>query len=185
MKKKSAFFTFICSFLPGAAEMYLGFMKNGFSIMALFFLSFIVPSVLRTSDVFILIAVLLWFFSFFHARNLAAWDQETLRTMEDKFIWEEYWTGKPLRIPDRIVRTWGAGILIVYGVVALWQSLTAFIYQLLPEWIFEWVAPLLDQIPQMVVAVLIIAIGLRLIRGKKEAIELVQKEIDETDRTAV
>ena len=40
-KKKSRFLTFIFSFLPGAAEMYMGFMKNGFSLMMIFFLSFI------------------------------------------------------------------------------------------------------------------------------------------------
>ena len=39
-KKKSRFLTFIFSFLPGAAEMYMGFMKNGFSLMMIFFLSF-------------------------------------------------------------------------------------------------------------------------------------------------
>ena len=37
--KKNNFFTFIFSFLPGAAEMYMGFMKNGFSILAIFFIA--------------------------------------------------------------------------------------------------------------------------------------------------
>ncbi len=36
--KKSRFFTFIFSFCPGAAEMYMGFMKNGVTLMAIFFL---------------------------------------------------------------------------------------------------------------------------------------------------
>ena len=44
-KKKNKFFTFIFSLLPGAAEMYMGFMKNGLSMMVMFFISF-VPMIL-------------------------------------------------------------------------------------------------------------------------------------------
>lgn len=178
-KKRNALFTFIWSFMPGAAEMYLGFMKNGLSIMGLFFICFIVPSVLRSSDVFILFAVLVWFFAFFHARNLAACDQETLQTLEDRYIWEEYGNDRPIRISDGVMRTWGAGILIVFGVVMLWQSLVDFLYQLLPEWILRWVSPFIDQVPQVVIALLIIAIGLRLIRGKRAAIEVMEDDEQE------
>lgn len=35
-KKKNAFMTFVFSFIPGCAEMYWGFMKNGVSLLALF-----------------------------------------------------------------------------------------------------------------------------------------------------
>lgn len=172
--KKNRLFTFIFSFMPGAAEMYMGFMKNGASMMALFFLSFIVPSLLRTSDVFILFAGLIWAFAFFHALNLAACDQEFLQTLEDRCIWEEYGWGKPVHIPDGILRTWGAGCLILLGCVMLWESLTDFVYRAMPEWMLEWLSPLLDQIPQVVIALFIIAVGLRLIRGKKAEIEMIE-----------
>ena len=170
-RRRSGFFTFIFSLMPGAAEMYMGFMKNGMSIMGLFFLSFIVPSVLRTSDVFILFAGLIWFFAFLHARNLASCDNETLQTIEDRFVWEEYLNGHSFHIPDRILRTWGAGILILYGVLMLWDSFTNLILCILPEWMLRVVEPVVNQVPQAAVALLIITIGLRLIRGKKEAIE--------------
>ena len=35
--KKNGFWTFCFSLLPGAGEMYLGFMKMGISLMAIFF----------------------------------------------------------------------------------------------------------------------------------------------------
>ena len=41
-KKKSGFWTFVFSLLPGAAEMYMGFMKMGISLMGLFFGLFII-----------------------------------------------------------------------------------------------------------------------------------------------
>ena len=37
-KKKNRFLTFCFSMLPGAAEMYMGFMKTGVSLMSLFML---------------------------------------------------------------------------------------------------------------------------------------------------
>ena len=37
IRKKSKGWTFICSLLPGAGEMYMGFMKQGAVLMTLFF----------------------------------------------------------------------------------------------------------------------------------------------------
>ena len=42
------------SFIPGAAEMYMGFMKQGVSLMSLFVASIIIPVTLRITDVFML-----------------------------------------------------------------------------------------------------------------------------------
>ena len=61
-QKRGKFATFLCSLIPGAAEMYMGFLKKGISLMAIFILCFVVPSVLQVSDVFILFAVQLFHF---------------------------------------------------------------------------------------------------------------------------
>lgn len=169
-QKKSKFFTFIFSFIPGAAEMYMGFMKSGISIMAVFALSIMIPSILRISDVFILIAMLVWFYSFFHARNLAACSNEQLQSLPDELIWESFTNGRQIHIPNPTLRKWGAWILIVFGVVLLWENFTSIIYRLIPDSMWDYVAPLVDRIPQVAVAVLIIMIGVRMIMGKKEEI---------------
>ena len=49
-RKKSGFLTFCCSLLPGAGEMYLGFLKQGASIMTLFLLLFAHFAVLSKCD---------------------------------------------------------------------------------------------------------------------------------------
>lgn len=41
IKKKNGFIAFICSLIPGAGEMYLGFMKEGLSIMCLAYAMFV------------------------------------------------------------------------------------------------------------------------------------------------
>ena len=59
-KKKSGFWTFIFSLLPGAAEMYMGFMKMGVSLMGLFFGLFIIGGFFGQS-IFVLADIVVWF----------------------------------------------------------------------------------------------------------------------------
>ncbi len=165
--KKSKFWTFIWSFLPGAAEMYMGYMKNGISIMAVFFASLIVPSVLRVSDVFILMAILVWFYGFFHARNLAAYSEEELLERPDSFVWESLGDFGKIQISNPTLRKWGAVILIIYGLTMLWQTLSQVLYFVFPEnvWVQLW--PVIDEVPRVAVALIIIVLGAKLIAGKK------------------
>ena len=167
-RKKGKFTTFICSFIPGAAEMYMGFMKQGISLMAIFILCFVIPSVLRVSDVFILFAVLVWFYSFFHARNLASCDEEIFQNLQDDYVWTAFITGTGLKITHPAVRKWGAVALIVYGVTQLWYSISNWFYYLIPDRLWEEVSMFVDDIPDIAVALVIIIVGCKLIAGKKE-----------------
>ena len=166
-QKKSSFFTFIWSFLPGAAEMYMGFMKNGFSLMAVFFLSFIILAVLRISDVFILGSVLIWFYCFFHARNMAACSVETLQEMPDVYIWEEFLESKKIQVSNPALRKWAAVALIVCGLVVLWQNFASLLYTIIPDYLWELMIPVIDRIPAVAVSLMIIAVGIHMIMGKK------------------
>lgn len=167
-RKRGKFTTFICSLIPGAAEMYMGFMKQGISLMAIFILCFVIPSVLRVSDVFILFAVLVWFYSFFHARNLASSDEETFKTLQDDYVWTAFLTGTGLKITHPAVRKWGAVALIVYGVTQLWYSISNWFYYLIPDRIWEEASMFVDDVPEIAVALVIIIVGCKLIAGKKE-----------------
>ena len=71
-KKKNKFFTFIFSLLPGAAEMYMGFMKNGLSMMIIFFITFLPMAAFNSMEFMMLLSAVVWFYGFFHARNSAA-----------------------------------------------------------------------------------------------------------------
>ena len=59
-RKKSGFLTFCFSLIPGAGEMYLGFMKMGVSLMGLFFAVIVVGVFLNVASV-MLIDVIVWF----------------------------------------------------------------------------------------------------------------------------
>lgn len=166
-QKKSKFFNFMCSFIPGAAEMHMGFMKQGLSLMALFALS-IVGCAYEVQALFIPAMVLIWFYGFFHARNVAALPDEEFSALSDAFIWEGVIEQNGFKISSPTIRKWAAGILIVLGAGMLWDNFSTIIYNLIPDRYWDEVYPIVNRIPEVVVALLIIVIGFRLIAGKKE-----------------
>lgn len=175
-KKKSKAFTFICSFLPGAAEMYMGFMKMGLSLMIIFFASFMIPAVFNANDVFVFLGFLVWFYGFFHARNIAATDDEVFSTIEDQFIWEEFTEGKSVKISGKTGRKWIAGILILFGLGVLWRNFADIIIQLIPDTMWDDIYPIVANIPGTIIAIVIIIIGVKMIIGKKEELTIAENE---------
>lgn len=169
-RKKNSFFTFIWSFMPGAAEMYMGFMKCGLSLMGLFLATLVIPMFCYWNGAFLLIAMLIWFYSFFHARNLAACTEETLQSMEDEFIWDSFTDGSKTCIGSPTLRKWGAATLIVIGASMLWKNFKNVMANMIPEDSWNMLWPIFDKIPQIAISVLIIAIGIGLIVGKKREI---------------
>jgi hypothetical protein len=64
MKRKSKFLTFILSFFPGVGHMYLGYMKLGVQIMAIFLGSIFLTDWLRLSLLWVVVPII-WFYSMF------------------------------------------------------------------------------------------------------------------------
>ena len=170
-QKKNGFFTFIFSFMPGAAEMYMGFFKQGASLMGIFLLGIALPNFLGLYDFNLCTSVLIWFYGFFHARNLAKQRDEVFYELKDGYIWEEFLSEKAVRITSPTVRKWAASILIILGAFVLWQNFSNAIYNFIPERLWNYVYPVMENIPRVVIGVVIIAIGIKLIAGKKEELK--------------
>lgn len=68
-KQKRGFLLFICSLIPGAGEMYLGFFKQGISIMTLFWAIVAIAGGFSAEFLVIFLPVI-WFYSYFHVHNL-------------------------------------------------------------------------------------------------------------------
>lgn len=169
-QKKNKFYTFLLSFVPGAAEMYMGFMRLGLSIMCLFVFS-IMTVFFFNAEIFLFITAIIWCYGFFHARNLAACSEEIFNSLKDDFIWAGIAHGKNIEISNPVVRKWGAGILILTGLTLLWQNVERLLYVLIPDSWWSFTAPFVERLPQIIIAVLLIRIGIALIRGKKEEID--------------
>ena len=173
-RKKSGFLTFCCSLLPGAGEMYLGFLKQGASIMTLFLLLFSVCGVILPPAATFCSVV--WFYSFFHTHNLNSLPDDEFYAIQDEYIihFSQITKGKEVLLSR--YRKLFAFIIwrnindflmyIVYDVLSLPDELLD---------VFQW---FIQSLPQMVIALLIIAIGFYLIRNKKkELLELEDKPI--------
>lgn len=171
-KRKNRFFTFIFSCLPGAAEMYMGFMKNGVTLMICFFLSFVPMLFFRSLDFLMALGVVIWFFGFFHARNFAGMSDAEFDAMEDKYIWEEFPEIGNIRIANTTVKKFIAAVLIILGCGQLWNYFSGIIYNMIPQNIWSDIYPVIEGIPSVVIAILFVAVGVFMIRGKKKELDI-------------
>ena len=169
-KRKNRFFTFIFSFLPGAAEMYMGFMKNGLSLMALFFISFLPLMTFDSLGFLAVLGIVVWFFGFFHARNYAGMTDAEFEAMEDQYIWDEYSETRRINFSNTTAKRVIAAVLILIGCGQLWHYFSSMIYSLIPDGYWDYIYPVVSEIPQVVMAVLFVMAGIYLIVGKKKAI---------------
>ena len=84
-KQKKGFLLFISSLIPGAGEMYMGFFKQGISIMTLFWAIIAIAGGLNISSLVIFLPVI-WFYSYFHVHNLKELPEEEFYAIEDSYI---------------------------------------------------------------------------------------------------
>lgn len=174
-KKKNGFFTFCCSLLPGAGEMYMGFMKMGLSLMVLFFLAIMVPVFLRVDELAIF-AIVIWFYSFFLAHHLASLKDQDFDSVEDRYLYGMDMLGEGKGFFEKY-RNIGAVLLILAGTMLLWNTVTDMAYDFVPHVVYEVMRQIGYFTPRVVVSVLIILAGGRMIGGKKKQLaDPTQKE---------
>ncbi len=171
-KKKSLFWLFVFSLFPGAGHMYLGFMKMGVSLTFGFLLTAAFVGFVNLGWLAV-VPVTIYFYSFFHANNLGRMDDSTFEAMEDNYFFGMDSLDDVKAKLGGKYRSIAAVILIILGVAMLWD--------LLFEWlcdIFGWDNLLLsrifyfvrDDLPRLVVGIVIIWLGIMLMRGKKKEI---------------
>lgn len=169
-RKKRGFWTFIFSLMPGAGEMYLGFMKRGVSTM-LVFLGWLTFCGMSGFDVGIILVSVIWFYSFFTVHNLVSLPDEEFYQQEDDYI---------LIHMDRIVGIdqWERGkvkflaaALIIIGIFTAAQQIWQMLWDILPDWLQSEVGVVYYGLPKIVISLLLIALGIYLIRGKKKQLD--------------
>ena len=168
--KKSRFATFMLSLIPGAAHMYMGFMKMGLSMMGLFALAISIVSMLNLG-VLSLIIPLIWFYSFFHVHNIAYLSDEDFAKLEDAYLFGIDNINQTQISAEKYRKYIGIG-LITFGIILLWNvTMNRFIPQILhflPEFFYDIFWRVSSLVPQLVVAILIIIVGIKMLKGKKK-----------------
>ena len=159
--KKNAFLTFIFACIPGAGQMYYGYMKRGTSLLVYFCLFIMLGAII--SPLVVGVAVV-YMFSFFDTydliRYLVAGDPKP-----DGFLlppdWQNQLGGAKTKMTPKMNKIIGwclllTGAYVMYDRV-IWPIVESIFVQLGIHW--SMIYAINDVIPSIVVAVLLIAFG--------------------------
>jgi TM2 domain-containing membrane protein YozV len=168
-KKKSKFWLGVFSLVPGAGEMYLGFMKMGVSLMLMCGLAI---ALMAMTDIMALsvIVVTIYIYSFFHANNLGRMNDQAFQEMEDCYL---FGMDGLFSVRDSVKGRYkkiAGGILVLFGLAMLWNALFSVLCD-----IFGWDNEMLreiyrfmrDEFPRILIGVAVTWGGIWLLRGKK------------------
>lgn len=168
-KQKYGFLVFLCSLVPGAGEMYMGFKKQGVSIMMMFWGIIAIAGGLRL-DFLLALLPIVWCYSFFNVHNLKSLTPQEFLFVEDDYL---FYRGKDLGKTDikEIIRKYRipiAVILILCGLLTLWNCIPYALGGIVPAYLWNLLNTIGTVIPRVVIACCIIGIGVLLIFGKKD-----------------
>lgn len=168
-RKKNGFLTFIFSLIPGAGEMYMGFMKQGVSLMTAFFgIMFLYSSLFYTFEILVAILPVIWAYSFFHVHNLRSMPDEQFYAQEDSYLFR---LGQIFPKDGKLMSQYRkvfAIALIFLGIALLWQSLSSVIRWIIPDSMKLYYNSFVNMLPGIVLSLFMIWSGIWLIRGKKK-----------------
>ena len=177
-KQKHGFWVFIFSLIPGAGEMYMGFKKQGLSIMLLFWGSIALASITGLGWLAMFLPVI-WFYSFFNVHNLKSLSEEEFYSVEYNYIlhMDQFSgdMGKFLQKHQSIV----AWVLILFGICILWSRFTSLLYFIVPNNMADYVYNICNSLPQIVIAAGIIAAGIYLLTQQKKKLKQETETKDE------
>jgi hypothetical protein len=177
-KQKHGFWVFIFSLIPGAGEMYMGFKKQGLSIMLLFWGSIALASITGLGWLAMFLPVI-WFYSFFNVHNLKSLSEEEFYSVEDNYIlhMDQFSgdMGKFLQKHQSVV----AWVLILFGICILWSRFTSLLYFIVPNNMADYVYNICNSLPQIVIAAGIIAAGIYLLTQQKKKLKQETETKDE------
>ena len=157
--KKNAFLTFIFACIPGAGQMYYGYMKRGTSLLVYFCLFIMLGAII--SPLVVGVAVV-YMFSFFDTydliRHMAAGEPKE----DSLLVLGNYGEIKKLVPQHNRLIGWG---LVGFGVWALYETfISTWLYTLLCNLMGNRYAyDIISGIPNVVIAALLIFSGLKLL----------------------
>ena len=134
--------------------------------MSVFWLLIFLAAFFNMGPVLFILPIL-WCYSFFNVHNLRGMSDEEFYAIEDDYLFHLDRVLPADRRSRKQNNLLAAGLIFV-GVVILWKNFMDYLQWLFPSEIY-WA--IVDQVPQLAIAFLLIWGGLSLIRGKKRELE--------------
>jgi hypothetical protein len=175
IRKKSSFLTFCFSFMPGAGQMYMGFMKRGLSLMSGFFLLICFAVWLQLSPL-IFASVVIWFYAFFDTFNLRSMPDDEFYALEDDYLLDPEIGKSGAKFIQGKFRIFFAVALILIGFVILWNNICDLFYNILPYQLVNVLRSFGQNFPPLLLGLGIIALGIILILGKKKELDAMDQQ---------
>ena len=168
---KNGFLTFCCAFIPGAGQMYQGYMKRGLSLILTACLIGMVSSLLNPV---LLLLVVVWMYSFFDTFNLRAQIIADTAPEDDYLV---HFDPRDKRLARALLDShklvgWA---LIAFGALIAYENI---IMNLLNDVLWRWGRDsvvfrafylVMDRLPDVVLCVALILCGAWLVRGPQKA----------------
>ena len=168
---KNGFLTFCCAFIPGAGQMYQGYMKRGLSLITMFCVAFGAGTLL---EVLYVAMPIVWMYSFFDTFNLRAQIIADTAPEDDYLVHFDPHDKRLARalLDSHKLVGWA---LIAFGALIAYQSL---IMNILGDLVYRWghsspvfraLYLVMASLPDVVVCVVLIVCGVWLVKGPHPA----------------
>ena len=164
-QQRSKFLNFLFALIPGAAQMYMGFMLRGLSLMGAACLVIMI-SIFLDSVMLGFLFPLIWFYAFFDAINLNSMHPEQFQNQPDEPFYCYLLGGRRLNFSQKTKSVLGV-VLICIGGFVFTSNLFELFYDWMPDSIYYLFRNLLYELPRIAAALLLVWIGIRVIVGKK------------------
>lgn len=169
--KKNGILTFLFAFVPGAGQMYQGYMKRGLSLITMFCLCIMAGMLLEP---LVLTALIVWMYSFFDTFNLRAQFIAGTAPADDYLV---HFNTKDARLTlfFRDSHKLVGWALIAFGALIAYENI---IMNLLNDVLWRWGRDsvvfrafylVMDQLPDVMLCVALILCGAWLVRGPQKA----------------
>lgn len=185
--KKNGILTLLFACIPGAGQMYQGYMKRGLSLITMFCLFIIVGSATGL-DALVVGCIVVYMYSFFDTFNLRAQIIAENAPADDYLVHIDW---KDKRMQDFMMdshKLLGWGLIALGALVAYQNILMNTLGDIVWRWgqsspFFRALYLMMDQLPEVVVCVALIICGAWLVRGPKGRKQKPQNDAEDEDFT--
>ena len=170
--KKNGFLTFCFAFIPGAGEMYQGYMKRGLSLVGICAAAIGLGSIFEPLVGFAFaVCCVVWMFSFFDTFNLRS-QLLTGDAPADDYLFHLGQDASFTRFFKARHKLFGWALVAV-GLYTLYDQLVMDLlarlyWRLENQWVVQVLYNILDKVPTVLICLALIALGVWLVRGPQK-----------------